>query len=132
MYAAAGIVSTAQDMATYMTALLGGRLLDPATYQLMWTSTPTTQYGVKPASDDVYGLGWDTAIDTSSGPLEVAKAGQVPGIHLRAHPLPLTRTAESSSPSTPIITAADPNGVIALQVAQSVYAAVQAGSSPGT
>ena len=32
MYAAAGMVSTAQDMATYMTALLSGRLLDPATY----------------------------------------------------------------------------------------------------
>ena len=34
MYAAAGMVSTAQDMATYMTALLSGRLLDPATYEL--------------------------------------------------------------------------------------------------
>ena len=32
MYAAAGMVSTAQDMATYMTALLSGGLLDPATY----------------------------------------------------------------------------------------------------
>ena len=48
MYAAAGMVSTAQDMATYMTALLSGRLLDPATYGLMWTSTPTLQYGVNP------------------------------------------------------------------------------------
>ena len=79
MYAAAGIVSTAQDMATYMTALLSGRILDPATYELMWTSTPTLQYGVTPPSDAVFGLGWDTAIDTSAGPTEVAKSGQVPG-----------------------------------------------------
>ena len=68
MYAAAGMVSTAQDMATYMTALLSGRLLDPATYGLMWTSTPTLQYGVNPPSNAVRGLGWDTAIDTSTGP----------------------------------------------------------------
>ena len=79
MYAAAGMVSTAQDMATYMTALLSGRLLDPATYELMWTSTPTPQYGVNPPSNAVRGLGWDTAIDTSAGPTEVTKGGQVPG-----------------------------------------------------
>ena len=48
MYAAAGMVSTAQDMASYMTALLSGQLLDPATYSLMWTSTPTPQYGLNP------------------------------------------------------------------------------------
>ena len=47
MYAAAGMVSTAQDMATYMTALLAGRILDPATYAMMWTATPTPQYGVE-------------------------------------------------------------------------------------
>ena len=47
LYAAAGIVSTAQDMATYMTALLSGRILDPATYGLMWSTTPTQLYGVK-------------------------------------------------------------------------------------
>ena len=79
MYAAAGMVSTAQDMATYMTALLSGRLLDPATYNLMWTSTPTPQYGVNPPSNSVRGLGWDTAIDTSAGPTEVTKGGSVPG-----------------------------------------------------
>ena len=79
MYASAGMVSTAQDMATYMTALLSGRILDPATYELMWTSTPTLQYGVNPPSNAERGLGWDTVIDTSAGPTEVAKSGQVPG-----------------------------------------------------
>ena len=79
MYAAAGMVSTAQDMATYMTALLSDRILDPATYALMWTSTPTPQYGVNPPTDALRGLGWDTAIDTSAGPTEVMKSGQVPG-----------------------------------------------------
>src|SRR5277367_4739365 len=79
MYAAAGMVSTAQDMATYMTALLSGQLLNPATYALMWTSTPTLQYGVKTPTVDVRGLGWDTVIDTSTGPAEVEKSGLVPG-----------------------------------------------------
>ena len=49
MYAAAGIVSTATDMATYMTALLSGRILDPATYQLMWTSMPSPEFGAGPS-----------------------------------------------------------------------------------
>ncbi len=88
MYASAGMVSTAQDMATYMTALLSGRILDPATYELMWTSTPTLQYGVSPPSDAEFGLGWDTAIDTSR-----AHRGRQertgPRIQIRAHPLPL-------------------------------------------
>ena len=87
MYAAAGMVSTAQDMATYMTALLSGRLLDPATYALMWTSTPTPQYGVNPPSNAVRGLGWDTVIDTSDGPDRGHQGRAGPRIHLRAHPL---------------------------------------------
>src|SRR5262249_28215810 len=37
MYASAGIVSTAQDMATYMTALLSHRILNDTTYAMMWT-----------------------------------------------------------------------------------------------
>ncbi len=79
MYAAAGMVSTARDMGTYMTALLAGRLLNPATYEMMWTATPTPQYGANPPYDAVYGLGWDTAIDTSAGPVQVTKSGSVRG-----------------------------------------------------
>jgi CubicO group peptidase (beta-lactamase class C family) len=119
MYAAAGMVSTAQDMATYMTALLSGRLLDPATYTLMWTATPTPQYGVKPPSDAVRGLGWDTVIDTSAGPTMVNKSGSVPGFisDLVLYP------GSDSGVFVAINTTRHSNGIRALQVAESVYAA---------
>ena len=93
MYAAAGIVSTATDMATYMTALLSGQILDPATYQLMWTST-------SPASAS-RGLGWDNVINSSTGTVEVTKNGRVPGILRLISSSTLKRTAVSSSPSIP-------------------------------
>ena len=104
MYAAAGMVSTAQDMATYMTALLSERILNPATYALMWTSTPTPQYGVKPASIAERGLGWDTVIDRSDGSEEVTKGGRSPDTLLSSSSIP-PRTAESSSHLTPIMPA---------------------------
>ena len=125
-YAAAGMVSTAQDMATYMTALLSGSLLDPATYALMWTSTPTPQYGVNPPSDAVRSLGWDTAIDTSAGPTEVAKSGQVPGYTSELILYP----ASDSGVFVPFNTL-NPHGVSAVQVAESVYKATQTGSLTG-
>jgi D-alanyl-D-alanine carboxypeptidase len=131
MYAAAGMVSTAQDMATYMTALLSGRLLDPATYGLMWTSTPTLQFGVKPPSNAVYGLGWDTAIDTSAGPTEVTKSGQVPGYTSELILYPTSDSGVFVSFNTNYQGSRDPNGVTALQVAESVYEATQTGSPPG-
>jgi len=131
MYAAAGMVSTAQDMATYMTALLSGRLLDPATYGLMWTSTPTLQYGVNPPSNAVRGLGWDTAIDTSAGPTEVTKNGQVPGYTSELILYPPSDSGVFISFDTNYHGSRDPNGVTALQVAESVYEATQTGSLRG-
>ncbi len=131
MYAAAGMVSTAQDMATYMTALLSGRLLDPATYGLMWTSTPTLQYGVNPPSNAVRGLGWDTAIDTSAGPTEVTKDGQVPGYSSELILYPTSGSGVFVSFNTNYHGSRDPNGVTALQVAESVYEATQTGSLTG-
>ncbi len=128
MYAAAGMVSTAQDMATYMTALLSGRLLDPATYALMWTSTPTPQYGVKPPTDDVRGLGWDTAIDTSTGPTEVAKSGLVPGFTSELILYPSSDSGVFVSFNTSYQGSRHSSGVTALQVAESVYEATQTGS----
>jgi D-alanyl-D-alanine carboxypeptidase len=125
-YAAAGMVSTAQDMATYMTALLSGSLLDPASYALMWTSTPSPQYGVNPPSDDVRSPGWDAAIDTSAGPTEVMKSGQVPGY---TSELILSPTSDSGVFVS--FNDLDPNGLIALHVAESVYAATQTGSLAG-
>ena len=79
MFAAAGVVSTATDMAKYMTALLSGGLLDQSAYRLMWTSTPSPAYGVKPPAESSRGLGWDFVIDAGSGAAVAIKNGLVPG-----------------------------------------------------
>ena len=131
MYAAAGMVSTAQDMATYMTALLAGRLLDPATYAMMWTATPTPQYGSNPPSDDVYGLGWDNAFDTSTGPVEVTKSGQVHGYTSQLILYPSTDSGVFVSFNTNYDTGPNPSGAVAYQIAESIYQATQTGSDPG-
>jgi D-alanyl-D-alanine carboxypeptidase len=132
MYAAAGMVSTAQDMATYMMALLGGRLLDPATFALMWTSTPTPQYGVNPPSSAVRGLGWDTAINTSDGLSEVTKSGQIPGYTSELILFPASDSGVFVCFNTNYHGTRNPNRITALQVAESVYEATQAGSPSGS
>ncbi len=129
MYAAAGMVSTAQDMGTYMTALLSGQLLNPATYNLMWTSTPTPQYGLNPVSNSVRGLGWDTAIDTSAGPIMVTKGGSVPGFISEIILYPNSDSGVFVSINANPHGSGHVSGATALQVAESVYAATQAGSS---
>jgi D-alanyl-D-alanine carboxypeptidase len=131
MYAAAGMVSSAQDMATYMTALLSGRLLDPATYALMWASTPTPQYGVNPPSNASYGLGWDSAISTSAGITEVAKSGQVPGFTSELILFPNSDSGVFVSINSNNQGSRNSIGVTALQVAESVEAATQNGSGTG-
>jgi CubicO group peptidase (beta-lactamase class C family) len=125
MYAAAGMVSTAQDMAIYMMALLSGRLLNPATYELMWSSTPTPQYGVNPHSNSAYGLGWDTVIDTSAGLTEVTKGGSVPGYTTELILYPASDSGVFVSFNTNSRGRRDPNSVSALQVTESVYEALQ-------
>lgn len=130
MYAAAGMVSNAQDMATYMTALLDGRILDPATYQLMWTSTPTPIFNAKPAATAVRGLGWDTAIDSSSGPIEVTKSGQVNGYTTQLILNPSTDTGVFVSINT-YHNGPNPTGTIALNVAEAIDQAIQSGSGSG-
>ena len=122
MYAAAGMVSTAQDMATYMTALLSGDLLDPATYALMWTSTPTPQYAANPAANALRGPGWDTVIDTS-GAHRGDQGGQVPGYTSELILFPTTDSGVFVSFNT-----LNPKGVTGLQVAEAVYAAEQSDS----
>jgi D-alanyl-D-alanine carboxypeptidase len=131
LFAAAGMVSTAQDMGTYMLALLNGRLLDPATYQMMWSSTPTPQYGVTPLSNGSRGLGWDTVIETSSGTTEVIKGGQVPGYSSVLILYPSTDSGVFVALNTNYNGSRSPNGVTAMQVAESVYGATQNGSTPG-
>ncbi len=127
MYAAAGMVSTAQDMATYMTSLLSGQLLEPAIYSLMWASTPTPQYGTKPTADDLRGLGWDTVTDTSKGLAEVTKSGQVPGFSSELILYPSSDSGVFVSFNTSYQGKRDPSGVTALQVAESVYDATHTG-----
>jgi D-alanyl-D-alanine carboxypeptidase len=130
LYAAAGMVSTAQDMATYMTALLSGRLLDPATYALMWTSTPTPQFGSNPASDALRGLGWDTAIDSSAGPIEVTKNGSIPGFTSQIILDPSTDSGVFISFNANYAHGSTSSPNLALQVAKAVYQATQNGSLP--
>jgi D-alanyl-D-alanine carboxypeptidase len=131
LYAAAGMVSTAQDMATYMAALLSGRLLDPATYRLMWSSTPTPQYGVSPPSNTMRGLGWDTVINTSAGTTMVTKGGSIPGFISEIILDPNSDSGVFVSINTNPSSSRDPNRITALQLAESVYEATQTGSLIG-
>jgi CubicO group peptidase (beta-lactamase class C family) len=126
MYAAAGMVSTAQDMATYMMALLSGRFLDPATYALMWSSKPTPQYGANPPSNATRGLGWDTVMQTKSGRTVVTKSGQVPGYSSELILYPSSDSGIFVSFNTNYHGSRDPDGVTALQVAEAVHAATPA------
>jgi CubicO group peptidase (beta-lactamase class C family) len=132
LYAAAGMVSTAQDMATYMTAVLSGRFLDPATYAQMWTPTPLLQFGVKPPSDGSRGLGWDTVTDTNSRVTEVTKSGSIPGFtsQLILYPssdsgvfVSFNANYHSGKPNS--------SGAVALRVAEAVHEATHTGSRPG-
>jgi D-alanyl-D-alanine carboxypeptidase len=131
MYAAAGMVSTARDMATFMTGLLDGGVLNPATSALMWTATPTPLYGVNSPSDALFGLGWDAAIDTSAGPIEVAKSGEVPGYTSELILYPSTDSGVYVSFNTNSQRGGGAHGVTALQVAEAVHEAAEDGSSPG-
>jgi D-alanyl-D-alanine carboxypeptidase len=128
MFAAAGMVSTAQDMATYMTALLSDRILDPSTYTLMWTSTPMPQYGVKTATTDDRGLGWDTAVDAGTKIKEVAKSGLVPGFSSELILYPSSDSGVFVSYNASYQGGRNPNNVSALEVAESVYKATRPAS----
>jgi CubicO group peptidase (beta-lactamase class C family) len=127
MYASAGIVSSANDMATYMTALLSQRILAPSTYELMWTTMTNLQYGV-PNSYSHRGLGWDIAINTSAGPTEVAKSGEVPGYNSELILFPSSNSGVFVSFNSRDKANRDPDPVSALRVAEEVYQATQTGS----
>ncbi len=131
MYAAAGIVSTAQDMGTYMTALLSGRLLDPGTYATMWTSTPTPHYGAKGTSD-MRALGWDTAIDAGAKPTEIAKSGLVPGFSSELILYPKSDSGVFVSFNTSDQGARHSDGPSALEVAEAIHKATQTGTNRQT
>ncbi len=129
MYAAAGMVSTAQDMATYMTALLSERILNPTTYALMWSATPTPEYGVNSPVDAMRGLGWDTVTHKSDGAEVVTKGGQVPGYTSELILDPTTDSGVFVSFNANFTGSRNPNGVTGLEVARSVYKAAKTSSS---
>ena len=131
MYAAAGMVSTAQDMAKYMTALLSGRSSIRRPTQVMWTSTPTPQFGAKPATDAVRGLGWDNAIDSSAGPVQVTKSGNVPGYTSQLILDPQSDSGVFISFNAAYHGGIPQSGGVAYQVAESILQATQTGSAPG-
>ncbi len=125
MYAAGGMVSTAQDMATYMTALLSERILNPTTYAMMWSTTPTPEYKVTPTVDATRGLGWDTVTHKSNGHLVVAKGGSVPGYMSELILDPTTDSGVFVSFNANYTGSRNPNGVTGLEVARSVFKAAK-------
>ena len=105
-----------------MTALLGGRILNPATYavDVDLDADAAIRGEARPPTPSA---AWDgiTAIDSSAGPIEVTKSGDGPRIHVSAHPLSPPRTAESSSPfNAAYHGGSDQSGGIAYQVAESI------------
>jgi len=78
-YGAAGIVSSAQDLGKYMSALWNksSKLLSASAYQEMWTPVPLVSH-TAPNAIVTPGLGWDGVVTTPAG-ATVWKTGSVPG-----------------------------------------------------
>jgi CubicO group peptidase (beta-lactamase class C family) len=129
MYAAAGMVSTAEDMGNYMVALLGGQLLSPATYAMMWSTTPRPQYSAPTSIPATRGLGWDNVIDAGAGPSEVAKSGLVPGFSSELLLFPSTDSGIFVSLNTSNRGGRNPGSVTAYDVAESIEQAIETPSS---
>ena len=58
-WAGGGFLSTTEDLAEFADALAKGRLLDPATVKLLWTSQRT-----RDGKETEYGIGWSTDVDS--------------------------------------------------------------------
>jgi D-alanyl-D-alanine carboxypeptidase len=78
-YSAAGIVSSATDLAKYMSALWNqsSKLLSASGYRQMWTPVPLVSESA-PHALLTPGLGWDGVVATPGGPT-AWKIGSVPG-----------------------------------------------------
>jgi len=72
-----------------------------------------------------------TAIDTSAGPTEVTKSGQVPGYTSELILYPTSDSGVFVSFNSEYHGSRDPNSVSASLVAESVYEATQTGSPTG-
>jgi hypothetical protein len=87
---------------------------------------------VSPPSDATRGLGWDTAIDTSTGPVEVAKTGQIPGFNSELILFPSSDSGVFVSFNSRYQGSRAAEGVSAVQVAESVYEAAESGPATGS
>ena len=72
-WAGGGFVSTAEDLVAFGNALLEGRLLEPATLRLLWTSQKTAD-----GKDTEYGMGWTVDKD-AKGRRRVRHSGGAQG-----------------------------------------------------
>jgi hypothetical protein len=97
----------------------------------MWTAIPTVEYGVNPPADGVPGLGWDTVINSTAGPIEVEKSGQVPGFTSELILYPGTDSGVFVSMNTNYQGSRNPNSITALQLAEAVAQAAQSAPSSG-
>ena len=86
-YASGSIVSTAQDMARYLTGLEKREILSPAMYKVMWTPTSLPMHGVSPTDIATPGLGWadddSIHVDPTAGHV-VTKSGGAYGYTAQA------------------------------------------------
>jgi CubicO group peptidase (beta-lactamase class C family) len=130
LYAAAGMVSTAQDMGTYMTALLGGRLLNPASYAIMWTPSTVPDFGTASSSNSPRGMGWDNVIAAGDGVAEVTKAGDIPGFTSQLILSPSSDSGVFVSINTEASGGPDPSRAVAYRMAESIDDAVQGEAAP--
>jgi len=68
-WAGGGFISTTEDLVTFADAMLHGRLLDPATVKLLWTSQRTSD-----GKETGYGIGWGVDRD-AKGRQRVSHSG---------------------------------------------------------
>ncbi len=130
LYAAAGMVSTAQDMGTYMTALLDGRLLNPAGYALMWTPSTVPEFGAVSSSNASRGMGWDNVFAAGNGVAEVTKSGDIPGFTSQLILYPSADSGVFVSINTEASGGPDPSRAVAYRLAESIYDAAQGPAAP--
>lgn len=71
-YAAGALISTIDDMAKWEGALTSGKLLNPSSWDQMWTTTRLTTGKIEP-----YGFGWH--VDELNGHKLIEHSGGIPG-----------------------------------------------------
>jgi CubicO group peptidase (beta-lactamase class C family) len=150
LYSSGAIISTATDMGNYIEGLLNSDLLNFASYQTMWTSTPLpTYYSGTPFNpqEPAYsqrGLGWDKVVWSTTGPAQVGKNGEASGYASQLFLYPNTNgfsgTSAPYSKGNGVFlsfnaTPANLNATLPVSqstVATAVYTATQTGAVTGT